>query len=159
MLLDAGKKFKLVPVGLGARDTLRLEACYSLYGNEISESISPVEAGIEFVIKKNKQVDFIGKKALLDQLQNGTRRKIAALKATEKGIMRHGLEIVDEAGTKSIGIITSGTFSPTLKESIALGLVDVDHNVMEGTVAVKVRDKLVKAKIVPRPFYQYHPRQ
>lgn len=159
VLLDAGKDFHLLPVGLGARDTLRLEACYSLYGNEISETITPVEAGIEFIIKQSKQADYIGKRALLDQLRHGTRRKIAALKAIDKGIMRHGLEILDEAGVKTIGIITSGTYSPTLKESIALGLVDVDHNVLDGTVAVKVRDKLVKARIVPRPFYPYHPRR
>lgn len=159
LLLEAGKPFHLLPVGLGARDTLRLEACYSLYGNELSENITPVEAGIEFVIKKAKQAAYIGKKALLDQLGHGTRRKIAGLKAIDKGIMRHGLEIVDEAGGKSIGTITSGTFSPTLKEGIALGLIDVDHNTIDATVAVKVREKLVKAKIVPRPFYQYHPRQ
>jgi aminomethyltransferase len=159
LLLEAGKQFHLLPVGLGARDTLRLEACYSLYGNELSESITPVEAGIEFVVKKAKQADYIGKKVLLDQLQSGTSRKLAALKATDKGIMRHGLEVFDESGNQNIGTITSGTFSPTLKESIALSLINVDHNVIGGTVAVKVREKLVKAKIVPRPFYQYHPRQ
>ncbi len=159
LLLEAGKPYHLLPVGLGARDTLRLEACYSLYGNELSESITPVEAGIEFIIKKTKQVAYIGKKVLFDQLEHGTHRKIAGLKAIEKGIMRHGLEIVDETGSKIIGTVTSGTFSPTLKEGIALGFIDVDHNVLGATVAVKVREKLVKAKIVPRPFYQYHPRQ
>ncbi len=158
-LLEAGKPFHLLPVGLGARDTLRLEACYSLYGHEISETITPVEAGIEFVIKKAKQAAYIGKEALLNQLEHGTKRKLAGLKAIDKGIMRNGLDILDEAGGKSIGTVTSGTFSPTLKESIALGLVDVDHNKIGATVAVKVREKLVKAKIVPRPFYAYHPRQ
>ncbi|MBN2151355.1 MAG: glycine cleavage system aminomethyltransferase GcvT [Candidatus Lokiarchaeota archaeon] len=158
-ILGAGKPFHLLPAGLGARDTLRLEACYSLYGHEISESITPVEAGIEFIIKKAKQVDYIGKEALLNQLEHGTGRKIAGLKAIDKGIMRSGLEILDDAGAKRVGIITSGTFSPSLKESIALGLVDVDHNKIGAVVAVKVRDKHIRAKIVPRPFYAYHPRQ
>nr|MDO8083234.1 glycine cleavage system aminomethyltransferase GcvT [Candidatus Sigynarchaeum springense] len=159
LLIEAGKSFKLLPAGLGARDTLRLEACYSLYGHEISENITPVEAGIEFIIKKAKQADYIGKKVLLDQLEHGTRRKIAGLKVIDKGIIRNGAEIFDETGSKNIGFVTSGTFSPTLKESIALGIIDVDYNKIDATVTAKVREKLVKARIVPRPFYTYHPRQ
>ncbi|MEX2714789.1 MAG: glycine cleavage system aminomethyltransferase GcvT [Candidatus Sigynarchaeota archaeon] len=159
LILEAGKPFKLLPVGLGARDTLRLEACYSLYGHEISESITPVEAGIEFIIKKAKQADYIGKSVLLDQLEHGTKRKIAGLKAIDKGIMRHGAEIYDETGSKQIGFITSGTFSPTLKESIALGIINIDYNKIDAVVSVKIREKLLKARIVPRPFYTYHPRQ
>nr|MDO8108967.1 glycine cleavage system aminomethyltransferase GcvT [Candidatus Sigynarchaeota archaeon] len=158
-IMDAGKQFHLMPVGLGARDTMRLEACYSLYGDELTDEITPVEAGIEFIIKQAKQADYIGKKVLVDQLIKGTSRKIVALKALDKNIFRHGNEIFDEKGIEKIGIVTSGTYSPTFKVGIGLGFVDAKHNILNATVMIKVRDKLAKVQIVNKPFYAYHPRK
>lgn len=158
-IMDAGKDFNIKPAGLGARDTLRLEVCYSLYGNELTESITPVEAGIEFIIKSTKQPAYIGRDMVLEQLENGAARKIIALKVLEKGILRHGQDVLDESGTEKIGTITSGTFSPTFKEGIALALVDAQRGAIGDIVTAKVREKLVRATVVQKPFYAYHPRE
>nr|MDO8116604.1 glycine cleavage system aminomethyltransferase GcvT [Candidatus Sigynarchaeota archaeon] len=158
-IMDAGKDFHILPAGLGARDTLRLEACYSLYGNELSEEITPIEAGVEFVIKPTKKADYIGKSVLLKQLTSWIDKKIIALMGLEKGILRHGQEVYDEAGTTKIGFVTSGTFSPTFKQPIALARVDSHYKVIGNILLVKIRDKMVRTKIVNRPFYTYHPRQ
>jgi aminomethyltransferase len=156
-VLDAGSKFRLKLAGLGARDSLRLEAGYSLYGDELSDQITPVEAGIEFIIKKDKIPDYIGKEALLKQLEEGPSRKIVAMMAIDKGILRHGQEVFTLDGAK-IGYITSGTYGPTVKASIAMAMLDIGYTEVDTEVIVPIREKQVHAKVVPKPIYPYHPR-
>jgi len=157
-IMNSGKEFGIKPAGLGARDTLRLEACYSLYGNELSDTVTPVEAGIEFIIKPTKQANYIGRDMVLEQLENGASRKIVALKMLEKGILRHGQEVFDASSSEKIGMVTSGTFSPTFKEGIALALVTAQCVAIGDAVTAKVREKIVRATVVQKPFYAYHPR-
>lgn len=152
MLLEAGSEEGLQPCGLGARDTLRLEASLSLYGNELSEEISPLQGGIGFAVKTKKEADFIGKKALTAQLKSGVDKKIKGLEMV-KGIARHGYKVFNEAGSE-IGVITSGTKSPTLGSSIALALLSTEGTEVGTQVKVEVRNKLVDAVIVQTPFYK-----
>ena len=149
MLLDAGKPFGIKPVGLGARDTLRLESCYSLYGHELSEEINPLEAGISFVVKLDKP-DFIGKSAL-EKIK--LTRKLVAFEMIDHSIPRNGYEII--RNNKPIGYVTSGTLSPTLKKGIGLGFVDIQYINSGNEIHIKIREKLYKAKIVEKPFYKY----
>jgi len=152
-LLDAGKEFGLKPAGLGARDTLRLESCYSLYGDELDETISPVEASIEWVVKPAKG-EFIGKKALEKQLKEGVKRKLVAIEMIDKGIPRHGYKIFKD--DEEIGAITSGTFSPTFKKSIALGFVKTGHSSTGTGIYIDIRGKKYKARVSDKPFYSFH---
>jgi len=149
LLLDAGKPFGIKPVGLGARDTLRLESCYSLYGHELSEEINPLEAGISFVVKLDKP-DFIGKSAL-EKIR--LTRKLVAFEMIDHSIPRNGYEII--RNNKPIGYVTSGTLSPTLKKGIGLGFVDIQYINTGNEIHIKIREKLYKAKIVEKPFYKY----
>jgi len=150
-LLEAGKTLGMEPCGLAARDTLRLEAGLCLYGNDIDENTTPLEAGLGFVVKLQKE-SFIGKEALLKQKTEGIKRKRVGIQMIDQGIPRPSFEILSQAGEK-IGHLTSGTFSPLLKYGIGMGYVQV-LQAQEGTmVNVKIRDKLTKAKIVPFPFY------
>lgn len=158
-LMDAGKEFNILPAGLGARNTLRLDACYSLYGHEFSETVTPVEAGVEFVIKPSKKDDYIGKDNLLKQLFGIVDMKIVALWILDKGIPRHGYEIYDYTEEERIGTITSGTFSPTFKNGIALAHIDSTYKIIGTIIKIKIRDKFIRANIVNRPFYEYHPRR
>ena len=146
LLLETGKPLGLKPAGLGARDTLRLESCYSLYGHELSEEITPLEAGLTFVVKLNK--DFIGKTALKEP-----DRKIIAFEMLEKAIPRAHYEV--QKDSQKIGYVTSGTLSPTLKKGIGLALVDIQHINLGSEIHIKIRDKLYNAKIVEKPFYKY----
>jgi aminomethyltransferase len=146
-LVNAGAK----PCGLGARDSLRLEAGLWLYGNEINEETNPVEAGLKWTVKMNKNY-FIGKKAIQQAIDNGVNRTLVGLILTERGIPRHGYEIYD--GEKQIGIVTSGGMSPTLEAGIALGYVPLDYKKIGTDLSVKIRSNLVKGKVVKhRPFY------
>jgi len=150
-ILEAGKKFGIEPCGLGARDTLRLEAGMCLYGNDIDEQTTPLEARISFVVKFHKQ-NFIGKEALLKQKEQGLKRKRVGIIMLERGIPRPHQEVFKNG--EKIGEVTSGTFSPFLKKGIAMAYVSKEH-AEEGTqVAIKIRGKLVKAEIVKLPFYQ-----
>ncbi|MFX0102550.1 MAG: glycine cleavage system aminomethyltransferase GcvT [Candidatus Hodarchaeota archaeon] len=158
-IMNAGKEFGILPAGLGARNTLRLDACYSLYGHEFSETVTPVEAGVEFVIKPSKIDDYIGKDVLLKQLFGIVDMKIVALWVLDKGIPRHGYEIYDDSEEERIGTITSGTFSPTFKNAIALAHIDSTCKIIGTIVKIKVRNKFIRANIVNRPFYEYHPRR
>jgi aminomethyltransferase len=153
LVLDAGKKHNISPIGLGARDTLRLEACYSLYGHEINDHITPIEANISFCVK-DKPVDFIGKKVLMEQKKNGVPRKSVGLELIEKGIMREHYNVYD-LEEKEIGYITSGTFSPTLNKSIALALLKTEYTNIGTEILVDIRGKKMKAKTVKTPFYTY----
>ena len=151
-ILMVGKEFGLKPIGLGARDTLRLEACYSLYGHELNEKITPVEAGIGFAVSGDKD-DFIGKKVLKEQIENGTKRLIVAFEMVEKAIPRNDYEIFKDG--KKIGHVTSGTMSPTFKKGIGLGMISIENAKVGNEIEIKIRDKLYKANVVKRPFYGY----
>lgn len=149
-ILGAGEKFDIAPCGLGARDTLRLEAGMCLYGNDIDEKTTPLEARINFVVKLHK-ADFLGREALVKQKAEGVKRKRVGLKMREPGIPRAGSEVL--LGGRRIGNVTSGTFSPLLKIGVAMAYVEPDHAKSEETVDVKIRNKSVKAKIVRFPLY------
>ena len=147
-ILDAGKEFNITPVGLGARDTLRLEKCFILAGNEFEGGRTPLEATLSWTI--NWDHDFIGKKALLKQKEQGGYERLTCLKCIDKGIPRHGYEIKKDG--KRIGAVTSGTLSPCLNTGIAMGYVHPDFR-GEGTVLeIMIRDKPVKAKVIKPPF-------
>jgi aminomethyltransferase len=150
-ILGAGKAYEIKPCGLGARDTLRLEAGLCLYGNDIDENTTPLEAGLGFVVKLQKD-NFIGRDMLAKQKIEGISRKRVGLQMIEQGIPRPGFEICDEKGEK-IGQLTSGTFSPLLKCGVGMGYVATSY-AQEGRFAsVKIRDKLVSGKIAPFPLY------
>ena len=151
ILLSAGEDYGIKPIGLGARDTLRIEACYPLYGHELDCDTTPIAAGLLFVIGFNKE--FIGKKALFEQKQKGPGKSLTFFEMIEKGIPRQGYEIFKN--NYKVGYVTSGTFSPTLKKPIGLGYITPELKEIGGTVDIKIRDALHKAKIVKRPFYEY----
>lgn len=151
-ILSAGKEEGILPCGLGARDTLRFEANLALYGQELSSEISPLEAGIGFAVKLNKETDFIGKAALLAQKTNGVPRKIAGIEMIDRGIPRHGYLVFN--GDKLIGEVTTGTQSPTLKKNIGLALIESEYAGTGSEVEVEIRGKRLKAKVVPTPFYK-----
>ena len=143
----------LKPCGLGARDTLRLEASLALYGQELTSDISPLEAGIGFVVKTKKAGDFIAKQSLLAQRENGLKRKLVGIEVTERGIPRTGYKVTTEDG-QEIGFVTSGTQSPTLKKSIGLAIISSDYTALGTNVKVAIRNKLVDAVVVKAPFYK-----
>jgi aminomethyltransferase len=150
-ILEAGQAYGIEPCGLGARDTLRLEAGLCLYGNDIDENITPLEAGLGFTVKLQKE-NFIGKTVLQTQKNEGIKRKRVGVQSLEQGIPRPNFEIYSDKDEK-IGHLTSGTFSPLLKCGIGIGYVEISH-AQEGTIVkVKIRDKKTKAKIVSFPFY------
>lgn len=148
-LFDAGKEFNIQPVGLGARDTLRLEMGFCLYGNDIDQTTNPLEAGLGWITKLNKG-NFIAKDVLLKVKAEGLKRKLVPLLSDEKAFPRHGYDLVAEH--KKIGNITSGTVSPTLDKPIALGYVDSNYAVLDSNINFMIRGKEVPAKIVKLPF-------
>jgi aminomethyltransferase len=150
-ILEKGKKWALEPCGLGARDTLRLEAGMCLYGNDIAESTSPLEAALGFVVKLQKE-RFIGREALAKQKAEGTKRRRVGFKMLDPGIPRPGYEIFAETGEK-IGSLTSGTFSPLLKCGIGMGYVDVAQAQEGKRVRVKIRGKTAVGQIAAFPLY------
>ncbi|MCX6312869.1 MAG: glycine cleavage system aminomethyltransferase GcvT [Bacteroidetes bacterium] len=149
-IFAAGAEYGIKPIGLGARDTLRLEMGFCLYGNDIDDTTSPLEAGLGWVTKFNK--DFIDKDFLLNQKEKGLTKKLVGFEMIDRGIPRHDYEIVDEAGTV-IGKVTSGTQAPTLQKGIGMGYVKTANAKMGSEIFIKVRDKALKAKIVKTPFY------
>jgi aminomethyltransferase len=150
-VLEAGKAFGIEPCGLGARDTLRLEAGLCLYGNDMDERTTPLEAGLGFVVKLQKE-NFIGKEALQKQKTEGVKRKRIGIAMTEQGIPRPNFEIYNDKNEK-IGHMTSGTFSPLLKHGVGMGYVQVDQAQEGNPVSVKIRDKRTRAKIASFPLY------
>ncbi|KGL45196.1 glycine cleavage system aminomethyltransferase GcvT [Listeria sp. SHR_NRA_18] len=142
----------VLPIGLGARDTLRFEANLALYGQELTQDISPLEAGVGFAVKLKKEADFIGKHALLAQKEAGLSRKSVGIELIDRGIPRHDYKVF--MGDKEIGIVTSGTQSPTLGKNLGLALIDIDYTALDTEVEVEVRNKKLKAKVVPTPFYK-----
>lgn len=149
-LLEVGKDMGLKPTGLGCRDTLRFEATLPLYGHEIDQDITPLEAGLGFFVKLDKE-KFIGKDALVAQKANGLPRKTIGLEMV-KGIPRQGYEVLH--GEEVIGVITTGYMSPTLKKNIALALVDSKYGEMGSELGVRVRKNVFPATVVSKRFYQ-----
>lgn len=150
-IFEAGRPSGLKPVGLGARDTLRLEMGYCLYGNDIDDTTSPLEAGLGWITKLNKETNFIAKDILAQQKIAGIKKKLVGFEMTERGIPRHHYIIKDAAGNK-IGNVTSGTQSPSLGKAIGLGYVTIEHASSDNEIYIDIRDNLVKAKIVKLPF-------
>lgn len=151
-VFEAGKEFGIKSIGLGARDTLRLEMGYCLYGNDINDSTSPIEAGLGWITKFTNEKEFINKKNLLKQKNEGVTRKLVGFEMVEKGIPRHGYEIVD-ANNNVIGEVTSGTMSPSLKIPIGMGYVPTIVSREESEIWIRIREKCLKAKVVKLPFY------
>tara|TARA_R110002073_G_scaffold215378_3_gene375648 strand:+ start:9 stop:935 length:927 start_codon:yes stop_codon:yes gene_type:complete len=148
-VMEAGKPFGIMPAGLGARDTLRLEKGFCLYGNDIDDTTSPIEAGLGWITKFTK--DFIDGDLLKKQKENGTDRKLAAFKMIDRGIPRQGYSIVDASGSK-IGHVTSGTSSPSLKVGIGMGYVSTPKALVGEEVFIEIRGKSLKAQIEKLPF-------
>lgn len=151
-ILEAGKEFGVVPCGLGARNTLRLEARLALYEHEISDSINVWEAGLDRFCKMEK-AEFIGKPALEKAKVAGLTRTLVGLEMVERGIARDGYKIIDDIGTP-IGYVTSGSPAPFLKKNIALAYVPPKSAELGSTVKVEIRGQGVKAQVVPTPFYK-----
>ncbi|GAA4433641.1 glycine cleavage system aminomethyltransferase GcvT [Ravibacter arvi] len=148
-IFKAGEEYGIKPIGLGARDTLRLEMGYCLYGNDIDDSTSPLEAGLGWVTKFSK--DFVGSAVIRARKENGLQKKLVGIELVERGVPRPHYEITDADGVK-IGEVTSGTQSPTLQKGVALGYVPVTSAKPGTEVYIKVRDKLIKARISKLPF-------
>ncbi|MFZ3577892.1 glycine cleavage system aminomethyltransferase GcvT [Virgibacillus sp. DJP39] len=152
LLLEAGKDEGLEPIGLGARDTLRFEANLALYGQELSKDITPIESGLGFAVKVNKESDFNGKNVLKQQVENGAARKLVGIEMLDKGIPRHGYEVyVDD---EEVGFVTTGTQSPTLNKNVGLVLIQSEYAQTGTEVVVQVRKRKLKAKVVETPFYK-----
>ncbi len=157
LLLEKGKPFGIMPIGLGARDTLRLEAAMSLYGNELNENTSPIEASLTWSIDKEKQLDYIGKNIIQSQLKNGTDKKLMAFKMTDRAIPRHEYPIC--LNNEEIGHVTSGGVAPSISQNIGLGYVKTDKNLKIGdTIQIMIRNKLYNAVISSKNFIQKHNR-
>src|SRR5215213_2216647 len=148
-IFEVGQPQGLKPVGLGARDTLRLEMGYCLYGNDIDDNTSPLEAGLGWITKFTK--DFTAKDILQQQKENGIERRLVGFEMIDKGIPRHGYEIKDFSGA-AIGAVTSGTQSPSLGKAIGLGYVRSIYAALDTKISIKVRDKLLQARVVKVPF-------
>jgi aminomethyltransferase len=148
-VFEAGEEFDIKPIGLGARDTLRLEMGFCLYGNDIDDTTSPLEAGLGWITKFTKE--FTNSAALQQQKQEGVTKKLVGFEMVDRGIPRHDYEIVDEAGN-TIGKVTSGTQSPSLQKAVGMGYIKTEL-AKEGTeIFIKIRDNQVKAKVVKTPF-------
>mgnify|MGYP003498653397 CR=1 FL=1 len=150
-VFEAGAEYGIKPIGLAARDTLRLEMGFCLYGNDIDDTTSPLEAGLGWITKFTK--DFTDADFLKKQKEEGVTRKLVAFEMIDRGIPRHDYEITDGQGTV-IGKVTSGTMSPSMKLGIGLGYVPTELSKLESEVFIKVRDKELKAKVVKAPFYK-----
>ncbi len=148
-IFEAGKEFNIQPIGLGARDTLRLEMGFCLYGNDIDDTTSPLEAGLSWITKFTK--DFTARKILEEQKSEGVKRKLVGFEMIDKGIARHGHEITDADGN-IIGMVTSGTQSPSLQKAIGMGYVPVENSKEGSQLFVNIRDKKLQAVVVKLPF-------
>ena len=150
-VLESGRSADVIPCGLGARDTLRLEAAMRLYGNEIDESTTVLEAGLGWTVSWKKS-DFIGRDVLVEQKEKGLERMLVGLELIDRGIARHGYPVVRDG--RPVGVVTSGTQTPFLKKAIAMAYVPVDLTSPGSEVEVDVRGRVSKARVVPLPFYK-----
>jgi aminomethyltransferase len=149
-LLEAGAGETLGPIGLGARDSLRLEMGYALYGNDLSENESPLEAGLGWVVKLDKP-DFIGKTALVLQKEKGVRKRLVGFRLKERGFPRHGYEVRFQG--EPAGVVTSGTVSPMLDQGIGMAYVATEGSKAGSQIEIMVRDRATAAEVVRPPFY------
>ena len=150
-IFTAGEPYEIKPIGLGARDTLRLEMGFCLYGNDIDDTTSPIEAGLGWVTKFTKT--FNNSEALLAQKQAGATQKLVGFEMVERGIPRHDYEVVDAEGN-TIGKVTSGTQSPSLQKAIGMGYIKTEFAKEGQEIFIKIRENKVKAKVVKFPFYK-----
>ena len=150
-VLEAGADFGIKPIGLAARDTLRLEMGYCLYGNDINDKTSPFEAGLGWVTKFTK--DFVNSKALAKEKEHGRQQKLIAFKLDDRGIPRHDYAIVNGQG-KKIGAVTSGTMSPSLGKGIGMGYVPMVFSEIDSKINIQIRKKSVSATVIKLPFYK-----
>ena len=150
-VFEAGESFGIKPIGLAARDTLRLEMGFCLYGNDIDDTTSPLEAGLGWITKFTK--DFTDSEFLKNQKEKGVTRKLVAFEMVDRGIPRHDYPILDAQGTV-IGKVTSGTMSPSMKIAIGMGYVSTSHAAADSEIFIEIREKGVKAKVVKLPFYK-----
>ena len=148
-IFEAGTEYGIKPIGLGARDTLRLEKGFCLYGNDINDTTSPLEAGLGWITKFTK--DFTNKAALLAQKEKGVSKKLVGFELIDRGIPRHDYPITDAAGN-TIGIVTSGTQSPSMNKAIGMGYVSSAFAKLDTEIFITIRDKAIKAKVVKIPF-------
>lgn len=152
-ILKQGAPYGIMPIGLGARDTLRLESAMSLYGHELNETTTPVEAGIAWSLDKDKKEDYNGKAVITEQLQHGTKRKLIAFKMKDRAIARHGYPIY--YNEEEIGYVTSGCVAPSINENIGLGYIKTDKNLkINDTIQIMVRNKFYNAVISDKNFIQ-----
>jgi aminomethyltransferase len=150
-IMEAGKEFNIKPIGLGARDTLRLEMGFCLYGNDIDDTTSPIEAGLGWITKFTKE--FVNSSYIKEHKEKGTSKKLVGFEMIDRGIPRHDYEIAD-AQENIIGKVTSGTQSPSLNKAIGMGYVATAYAKPDSEIYIKVRDKNIKAKVVKIPFYK-----
>jgi len=150
-VFEAGAEFGIKPIGLGARDTLRLEAGFPLYGNELDDDTSPLQANLGWITKFSEGNDFISRPILENEKANGSPKKLVGFEMVGKGIARHGYEIVDGAGT-IIGNVTSGTLSPLTRKAIGFGYVKPEYTKLETSIYIRIRNKDIEAKVVKPPF-------
>ena len=150
-IFEAGKPEGIKPIGLGARDTLRLEMGFCLYGNDLDDTTSPIEAGLGWITKFVDGKDFTNRAELERQKKEGVARKLCAFELVDKGIPRHGYDIMDAAG-ETIGHVTSGTMSPVLKKGIGMGYVKTAYAKVGSEIYIQVRNRNLKAQVVKAPF-------
>ncbi|WP_129597843.1 glycine cleavage system aminomethyltransferase GcvT [Anaerophilus nitritogenes] len=150
-LMEVGKEYGIKPAGLGARDTLRFEVALPLYGNELSKDITPLEAGLGFFVKLDKP-NFIGKEALQKQKSEGLKRKIVGFEMIDRGIPRHGYEVIVDG--KKIGFVTTGYAAPTVNKNVGMAMVDMEYTKLGTNIDIKIRNKILKAQVVKKKFYQ-----
>ncbi|HNX51568.1 MAG TPA: glycine cleavage T C-terminal barrel domain-containing protein, partial [Thermoanaerobaculaceae bacterium] len=151
LLLAAGKDLGAEPAGLGARDTLRFEACMPLYGNDIDDTTTPFDAGLGWIVKLDKG-DFLGHEALARQQAEGPKRRLVGFAMTGRGIARHGYPIW--RGDKQVGVVTSGSHAPSLNRALGMGYVPVDLAAVGTVIDIEIRGQKVAAEIVGMPFYR-----
>ncbi|MEI6574723.1 MAG: glycine cleavage system aminomethyltransferase GcvT [Bacteroidota bacterium] len=152
-VMESGKEFGIKPIGLAARDTLRLEMGYCLYGNDIDDTTSAIEAGLGWITKFTDEKDFINKDIWLKHKQEGTTRRLVGFEMVDKGIPRHEYDICDADGNK-IGIVTSGTMGPSVRIGVGMGYVSPGFAKEGSEIYIKIREKNLKAKVVKFPFYK-----
>jgi len=150
-IFEIGAPQGLKPIGLGARDTLRLEMGYCLYGNDIDDTTTPLEAGLGWITKFNKTTTFTAEEILKKQKAEGIKRKLVGFEMIERGIPRHNYQILDKEGN-AIGYVTSGTQAPSLNKAIGLGYVTIEHAALDSEIFISIRNNAVKTKVVKFPF-------
>jgi len=152
-VMEAGAEYGIKPIGLAARDTLRLEMGFCLYGNDIDDTTSPIEAGLGWITKFTDEKDFINKELFLKQKTEGTSRRLVGFEMIDKGVPRHGYDVVDAEGNK-IGIVTSGTMGPSVRRGIGMAYVPKAYMKSGSEIFISIREKALKAQVVKMPFYK-----